>query len=232
MKKLLILILCLSFLASCVPVPAYAPKEPAASETAAAASANAGKTAEPRPTAAPTLTPTPVPTPTPTPTPVPTPTAPPDQTYTGTYFRFNVPSSWLKADVPDGAYFYPNHNDIQHTYLMYQEGPNDMSLTETKLDIALMFSSRDTITAMVEGALTDSGMTDFALSPVDIEKIKLNDITCYKGASDITLGGETYDFVGHIFLKKDKMIMLIWVGDQARYAAGLKTVYDSFQAVQ
>ena len=44
-----------------------------------------------------------------------------------------------------------------------------------------------------------------------------------------TLGGETFDFVGYIFLRKDKMVLLIWVGDEARYADDLRTVYDSFR---
>ena len=107
-----------------------------------------------------------------------------------------------------------------------------MNLSETMVDIALLFSSKEAITAMVEGALTNSGMTGFKLSPVTINKTKLNGATCYKGASDITKDGETYDFVGHIFLKKDKMVLLIWVGDQVKYAAGLKTVYDSFTAIR
>ena len=184
------------------------------------------------PTPKPTKTPTPKPTKTPRPTATPKPTEAPDQTYTGTYFKFTVPGSWLKAKTADGVYFYPDANDTRHTYFMYQETENDMGLTETKLDIALVFSSKDSITAMVEGALTGSGMTNFKLSPVTIQKTKLNGLTCYKGASDITQAGETYDFVGHIFLRGDKMVLFIWVGDQVKYAAGLKKVYDSIEAVK
>ena len=165
-------------------------------------------------------------------TPTPKPTAIPDQTYTGTYFTFTVPGSWLKARVTDGVYFYPDADDTQHTYFLYQETANDMNLTETKLDIALMFSSKESVTAMVEGALTGSGMTNFKLSPVNVQKTKLNGLTCYKGASDITQDGETYDFVGHIFLRGDKMVLFIWVGDQVKYASALKQVYDSVQAVR
>ena len=130
----------------------------------------------------------------------------------------------LKAQIALGK--------TSHAYLFYQETANEMKLTESSLDIALLFSSKETITAMVEGALTNSGMTDFTLSPVTIAKTKLNGATCYKGASDISMGGETYDFVGHIFLRKDKMVLLIWVGDQVKYAAGLKTAYDSFTAIR
>ena len=147
-------------------------------------------------------------------------------------FAFTVPGSWLKARVTDGVYFYPDADDTQHTYFLYQETANDMNLTETKLDIALMFSSKESVTAMVEGALTGSGMTNFKLSPVNIQKTKLNGLTCYKGASDITQDGETYDFVGHIFLRGDKMVLFIWVGDQVKYASALKQVYDSVQAVR
>ena len=138
----------------------------------------------------------------------------------------------MKAKTANGVYFYPDADDIQHTYFLYQETENDMGLTETKLDIALMFSSKESVTAMVEGALTGSGMTNFKLSPVTVQKTKLNGLTCYKGASDITQAGETYDFVGHIFLRGDKMVLFIWVGDQVKYASALKQVYDSIQAVR
>lgn len=230
MKKTLILILCFSLLAGCVSVPAYEPQK--AAQTGAAGEATPGVTRGPVPTATFTPAPTPTPTPTPKPTPTPTPTAPPTQTYSGTYFRFSAPGDWLRADTAHGVYFYPDQNDTQHAYLLYQETANEMKLTESSLDIALLFSSKETITAMVEGALTNSGMTGFKLSPVTVAKTKLNGATCYKGASDITIGGETYDFVGHIFLKKDKMVLLIWVGDQTKYAAGLKTVYDSVTALR
>ena len=180
----------------------------------------------------PTKTPTPKPTNTPRPTATPKPTTPPDQTYTGTYFKFVVPGSWLKAKTADGVYFYPDADDTRHTFFMYQEAENDMGLTETKMDMALMFSTRDSITAMVEGALTGSGMTNFKLSPVTIRKTKLNGLTCYKGASDITQDGETYDFVGYIFLRGDKLVLFVWVGDQTKHAAGLKKVYDSIQGVK
>ena len=248
MKKLLILTLCLSLLTGCASRSAYSPQrtEPAATAAAAAPTALTaaaepvatplpvpGVTREPvpaatsatKPTAAPTATPTPRPTATPSPTAV------PDQTCTGTYFAFEAPGSWLRADVTDGVYFYPDPADTRHTSLCYQEMPNDMGLTETKMDVALMFSSKETVTAMVEGALTNSGMTNFKLSPVNIQKTKLNGLTCYKGASDITQAGETYDFVGHIFLRGDKMVLFIWVGDQVKYASALKQVYDSVQAV-
>ena len=90
-----------------------------------------------------------------------------------------------------GVYLYPDPNDTDHTCLSYQEVPNDMNLSETMVDIALLFSSKEAITAMVEGALTSSGITGFTLSPVDIEKTKLNGFTCYRGASTVTLEGET-----------------------------------------
>lgn len=256
MKKLMILALCLLLLTGCVSVPVGVPV--IAEATGAPVAQVRQET--PAPTAAPTAEPTPEPTEklatpepatpapkatdapkagttasaatTPKPTPTPKPTAIPDQTYTGTYFTFTVPGSWLKARVTNGVYFYPDADDIQHTYFLYQETENDMGLTETKLDIALMFSSKESVTAMVEGALTGSGMTNFKLSPVTVQKTKLNGLTCYKGASDITQAGETYDFVGHIFLRGDKMVLFIWVGDQAKYAAALKKVYDSIEAVR
>ena len=203
-------------------------------------------TPTPQITAVPTEMPTRAPTPAPTDTPEPTvfrlplvplydtprPTAVPDQTYTGTYFKFTVPGSWMKAKTPKGVFFYPDADDTRHTSFLYQEVENEMGLTETKLDIALMFSSKESVTAMVEGALTGSGMTNFKLSPVTVQKTKLNGLTCYKGASDITQAGETYDFVGYIFLRGDKMVLFIWVGDQAKHAAGLKKVYDSIEAIK
>ncbi len=196
--------------------------EPATPAPKATAAPKAGDTA--KPTAAPTATARPTATP--------RPTTIPDQTYTGTYFQFTVPGSWLKARISNGVYFYPDADDTQHTYFLYQETENDMNLTETKLDIALMFSSKESVTAMVEGALTGSGMTGFKLSPVTVQKTKINGLTCYKGASDITQAGETYDFVGHIFLRGDKMILFVWVGDQTRHASDLKKVYDSIRAVR
>ena len=256
MKKWMILALCLLLLTGCVSVPVGVPV--IAEATGAPVAPVRQET--PAPTAAPTVEPTPEPTEkpatpepatpapkatdapqaettasaaaTPKSTPTPKPTAIPDQTYTGTYFAFTVPGSWLKARVTDGVYFYPDAGDTQHTYFLYQETANDMNLTETKLDIALMFSSKESVTAMVEGALTGSGMTNFKLSPVNVQKTKLNGLTCYKGASDITQDGETYDFVGHIFLRGDKMVLFIWVGDQVKYASALKQVYDSVQAVR
>ena len=240
MRKLIVLCLCLCLLMGCISVPSYVPETqwPLAKETrtpsdaAESVPATVSETTEAQITVTPAPTPAPTPTPTPVPTPTPTPTAPPTQTYSGTYFSFEAPGSWLRAEIQDGVYLYPDPHDIRHAYLLYQESPNDMKLTEASLDIALMFSSKETITAMVEGALTNSGMTDFSLSPMIIQKTKLNGSTCYKGASDITLGGETFDFVGYIFLRKDKMVLLIWVGDQTKHAAGLNTVYDSFTAIR
>ena len=256
MKKLTIFVLCLVWLIGCVPVPVgpsqaaettQAPAAPVRHETPAPSAVP--ETEPPREATAPPATPEPA-TPAPKatdapqaeatasaaatakPTPTPKPTAIPDQIYTGTYFTFTVPGSWLKARVTDGVYFYPDADDTQHTYFLYQETANDMNLTETKLDIALMFSSKESVTAMVEGALTGSGMTNYKLSPVNVQKTKLNGLTCYKGASDITQDGETYDFVGHIFLRGDKMVLFIWVGDQVKYASALKQVYDSVQAVK
>ena len=221
------------------PAPSAVPEtKPPKEATALPATAAPKATATPKAkataksTATPKSTPKPTPKSTPKPTATPRPTAVPDQTYTGTYFKFTAPGSWMKAKTADGVYFYPDVDDTRHTYFLYQETANDMNLTETKLDIALMFSSKESVTAMVEGALTGSGMTNFKLSPVTVQKTKLNGLTCYKGASDITQAGETYDFVGHIFLRGDKMVLFIWVGDQVKYAAGLKKVYDSIEAVK
>ncbi len=231
MRKLLIMTLCLSILGSCVSTPAYAPQTQAdpitAGPTAATSSASA---AAPAPEV--TAEPVPAKTAEAAEPAAAAPTAVPDQTYAGSYFQFDAPGDWLRAEMTDGVYFYPDPGDTQSTSLCYQEADNAMGLSETALDIALMFSSKDSVTAMVEGALTNSGLTNFKLSPVSIEKTKLNGLTCYKGASDITRDGQTYDFVGHIFLKKDKMVLLIWVGDQSRYAAGLETVLGSFRAVK
>lgn len=244
MKKCLVLCLCLSLLTGCVALPAFWPEgaaDQAARPTAAPAvttepvfAGTARPTAETTPLPVPgvTLVPVPAYTLAPTATATSQPTATPLQTYTGVYFRFDVPKSWLRADVEDGAYFYPDLNDIQHSYLIYQEAANDLKLTETSLDIALMFSSPEAIAAMVAGALTNSGMTNFQLSPVRIEKTRLNGITCYRGASDVVVDGERYDFEGRIFLRGSKMVLLIWVGDQVKYAEGLKTVYDSFQSLR
>lgn len=221
MKKLLILILCLALFAGCVSVPANTPQ---GSEATAALAVES--------TASPVPEDTPEPAPTATSTPAPTATPRPVQTCSGAYFRFDAPKDWLRVDVDGGVYLYPDPNDTDHTCLSYQEVPNDMNLSETMVDIALLFSSKEAITAMVEGALTSSGITGFTLSPVDIEKTKLNGFTCYRGASTVTLEGESYDFVGHIFLQGEKMVLLIWVGDQAAYADALAAVYDSFAAVR
>ena len=117
-------------------------------------------------------------------------------------------------------------------FLIYEEIPNTMKLTERTADLMLLFAPQESITAMVEGALTSSGMTGFTLSPVGIHKSELNGITCYQGASTITMEGETYDFSGHIFIRKDKLVLLIWVGDEVRYADELKIVHESLQAVR
>ena len=258
MKKLLILILCLSLLGGCISFPTLAGRKakaadgptsapvrtdgPAATvvpvkttaEPAPAAGAPASATEAPtaEPTAKPTPEPTVQPTPAPTAAPTPEPTAPPVQTYTGTYFRFDAPGSWLRAGISDGVYLYPDPNDTRHTFLLYQEASNDMKLTERSADLMLLFAPQESITAMVEGALTSSGMTGFTLSPVGIHKSELNGITCYQGASTITMEGETYDFSGHIFIRKDKLVLLIWVGDEVRYADELKIVHESLQAVR
>ena len=100
-------------------------------------------------------------------TPAPTATPRPVQTCSGAYFRFDAPKDWLRVDVDGGVYLYPDPNDTDHTCLSYQEVPNDMNLSETMVDIALLFSSKEAITAMVEGALTSSGITGFTLSPVE-----------------------------------------------------------------
>ena len=195
-------------------------------------------TAMPTPTPKPTKAPTPQPTgaatarPTARITATPKPTAVPDRTYTGTYFKFTVPGSWTQVDTGKGVRFYPDASGSPRTYFLYQEAENDMGLTEAKLDIALMFSSKDSVTEMVEKALTGSGMTNFKLSPMTVQKTKLNGLTCYKGASNITQDGETYDFVGHIFIRGKKLVLFVWVGDQTKYASSLKKVYDSIQGVK
>ena len=237
MKKLVALCLCLCLLSGCMALPAFSTEgsvEEALSPTAAPA-----VTAEPvlAGTAAPAeTTPQPMPEVTLSPAPVlteaPTASPRPIQTYTGTYFRFDVPGDWLRADMDHGVCFYPDPDDMQHTCLFYAEAANDLKLTETTVDIALLFSSPEAITSMVEGALTGSGMTGFHLSPVDIQKTRLNGIPCYHGASDVVVDGESYDFEGYVFLRKDKLVLLVWVGDQVRYADQLQPVYDSLQAVR
>ena len=237
MKKLTILCLCLLLLTGCVSLPnllsergdAPATVQEAAQETPPVPEASP----EPEPTASPsvtcgvTLSPSPEPL-----AATPRATEAPLQAYEGAYFRFQAPGEWLRARVEDGVFFYPDLNDTDHTCLSYQEVPNDMNLTETMVDLALFFSSDEAITSMVEGALTSNGVTGFTLSPVSIQKTKLNGTPCYRGASDVTVNGETYDFVGHIFLRGEKLVLLIWVGDQTAYADGLKVVYDSLQPVR
>ena len=85
---------------------------------------------------------------------------------------------------------------------------------------------------MVEKAVAESGMTNFKLSPVTVKKAQLNGLTCYEGAASITLEGATYDFSGHVFLRGNKLALLVWVGDQSRYADGLDLVYRSIQALR
>ncbi len=224
MKRLLILILCLSLLGGCISFPAMAGKKAKAAD---------GPTLAPVQTDGPAATAEP---PAPDPAPVAEATAAPAslpvQTYTGTYFRFDAPGSWLRAGISDGVYLYPDPSDTRHTFLIYEEIPNAMKLTERTADLMLLFAPQESITAMVEGALTSSGMTGFALSPVDIHKSELHGITCYQGASTIAIEGETYDFTGHIFIRKDKLVLLIWVGDEVRYADELKIVHGSLQAVR
>jgi|GEM_PF-3482452 len=246
MKRILPLCLCLLLLMGCVPLPRpwarLAPTAVPPSIQDVSEATQAPAITDPPPAAVPgTADAAPANesspavsgfTPAPSPSPAPRKTALPLQTYAGKYLRFQVPGDWLRAEVPDGVFFYPDPNDTGHTCLSCQEVPNDMKLTETMVDIALLFSSEEAITALVEGALTSSGMTGFSLSPVAVKKARLNGVSCYEGASDITLNGELYAFAGHIFLRGDRLILLIWVGDQARYAEGLKTVYASLQAVQ
>ncbi len=224
MKRLLILILCLSLLGGCISFPALAGRK---------AKAAHGPTAAPVQADGPAATAEP---PAPDPAPVAEATAGaaslPVQTYTGTYFRFDAPGSWLRAIISDGVYLYPDPNDTRHTFLLYEEIPNTMKLTERTADLMLLFAPQESITAMVEGALTSSGMTGFTLSPVDIRKSELNTIPCYRGASTIAMEGETYDFTGHIFIRKDKLALLIWVGDEVRYADELKIVHGSLEAVK
>ena len=241
MKKLLPLILCLCLLTGCVSLPALLTEEeapiiaiptaapratavpqataaPQATEAPAAPAAPATQALEGSEAQAPAATAAPA-------------TAPAEQVYAGSCFRFRVPGDWLRADHENGVFFYPDANDTQHTLLCYQEVPNEMGLTESTMDLALMFSSKDTITAMVEGALASSGLTDFTLSPVTVKKTKLNGLTCYKGTSDITMKGETYDFTGYIFLRGDKLCLLLWAGDEDQHAQGLKTAFDSLESL-
>lgn len=224
MKRLLILILCLSLQGGCISFPALAGKKAKAAD---------GPTAAPVQTDGPAATAEP---PAPDPAPVAEATAAPAslpvQTYTGTYFRFDAPGSWLRAIISDGVYLYPDPNDTRHTFLLYEEIPNTMKLTERTADLMLLFAPQESITAMVEGALTSNGMTGFTLSPVDIRRSELNTIPCYWGASTIAMEGETYDFTGHIFIRKDKLALLIWVGDEVRYIDELKIVHGSLEAVR
>lgn len=238
MKKLLPLILCLCLLTGCVSLPARLTEEEApiiAIPTAAPrATAVPQATAAPQATEAPAAPATNAPAESEAQAPAATAapaTAPAEQVYAGSCFRFRVPGDWLRADHENGVFFYPDANDTQHTLLCYQEVPNEMRLTESTMDLALMFSSKDTITAMVEGALASSGLTDFTLSPVTVKKTKLNGLTCYKGTSDITMKGETYDFTGYIFLRGDKLCLLLWVGDEDQHAQGLKTAFDSLESL-
>ena len=231
MKRLLILILCLSLLTGCMALPAFsrregaiqavtaAPTEAPATPVSAIVSAPPSLTTEPLPQA----TAAPVSTAAPTATPVPL------QAYVGGRFQFDVPGGWLRANLADGVCFYPDPGDIQRTALFYQEMANELKLTETSVDIALLFAGKETVTALVEKALTDSGFTGFTLSPVDISKTKLNGLTCYAGASRMDMDGETFDFTGHVFLRGDRIILLVWVGDEARYTDELGAVYDSFR---
>ena len=232
MKKLLPLILCLCLLTGCVSLPARLTEEEApiiAIPTAAPRATAAAKATE-APAAPATNAPAESEAQVPAATAAPA-TAPAEQVYAGSCFRFRVPGDWLRADHENGVFFYPDANDTQHTLLCYQEVPNEMGLTESTMDLALMFSSKDTITAMVEGALASSGLTDFTLSPVTVKKTKLNGLTCYKGTSDITMKGETYDFTGYIFLRGDKLCLLLWAGDEDQHAQGLKTAFDSLESV-
>ncbi len=232
MKKLLPLILCLCLLTGCVSLPARLTEEEApiiAIPTAAPRATAAAKATE-APAAPATNAPAESEAQAPAATAAPA-TAPAEQVYAGSCFRFRVPGDWLRADRENGVFFYPDANDTQHTLLCYQEVPNEMGLTESTMDLALMFSSKDTITAMVEGALASSGLTDFTLSPVTVKKTKLNGLTCYKGTSDITMKGETYDFTGYIFLRGDKLCLLLWAGDEDQHAQGLKTAFDSLESL-
>ncbi len=247
MRKLIVCVLCL-LLPGCVALPVFPPERsaaPSAQIVAVPTSAEAtprpvpGVTRElvpaatftPAPTATPAHTPTPAPTPTPTPLPTPTPTPAP-RTFTGGYLRFDVPYDWMEATTPKSVYFYPDMNDTRHTFLLYQEVNNSMKLTERSVDIALIFSSPESIAAMVAGTLTDSGMTNIQLSPLSVEKTQLNGLTCYRGASDIVLEGEAYDFVGHVFLRGNKLILLVWVGDEAQYGRELDMVYRSIESIR
>ena len=231
MKKLIVLCLCLSLLSGCVALPALSAEEPV--DQAALAATLPAVQATPRPVPGVTLPPVPFITVSAVPraTEGPAATIQPVQTYTGTYLRFDVPEDWLRIDISDGVFFYPDPRDTQHTYFFYEEVPNDLGLTETTLDLALLFSSRKAIASMVEGALAGSGMTDFSLSPMGIEKTKLNGITCYYGASNVVAEGEDYDFEGRIFLRGDTMVLLVWVGDATLYADQLLSIYDSLRAM-
>ena len=238
MKRIIVCILCTFLLSGCVSVPAFMPAE-STLEPASQVSPME-ETAVPEPVSTPSPTDTPIPSPSSTPAPSPTftttaaatPTPVPVQNYRGSYFSFDVPGEWLKIPYQDGVFFYPDLSDTEHTFLYYQETDNSLHLNEVSLDITLMFASPESLTAMVEGALAGSGMTDISLSPVDISKTDLNGITCYQGRSECTSEGEIYDFTGHIFLRGSKMVLLLWVGDEAKHSAGLHTVYDSIESLR
>ena len=241
MKKLLIPILCLSLLTGCTlpfPLPDLPFSLPDLPDLPFLSCAKATRAPEVvlEPTTAPASTTPEPPTVTAEPEPVPaateTPAPPANQAYAGTYLRFEAPGSWRKVEVPDGAYFYPDLNDTASTFLLYQEAPNEMKLTETSVDVALLFASGESIAAIVEKVLADNGFTDFTLAPVDVKKTKINGLTCYRGASTVTVEGQDHDLSGHIFIRKDRLILLIWAGDEATYAEGLGLVYDSLQAVK
>ena len=239
MRKLIVCILCLCLLSGCAVMPGVTERSlrpravevmavPAAPKIASRPELRSMPAipCEPVPMALfmaePTSEPVPVPAAEPSPVPV--------QTFTGESLRFDVPEEWIRADATGGVYVFPDVRDVVHNFLYYQEEANKLRLTETSLDVFLMFSSVKSVTAMVEGALTDSGMTDFTLAPVDVEKTSLNGLTCYRGTSSIVLQGESYHFEGYVFLREDKLVLLAWVGDQARYAAGLDIVYRSIQS--
>ena len=212
MKKLLIGILCLCLLAGCASQPALSQTEQAVASV----------------TAAPTIVPA---TATPEPAATATPEPRPTQTYTGAYFQFDVPEDWQRQEYAEGVCFFPDPDDKDHTALLYQEMDNELKLTETSVDIALMLSPKKAITSIVEKALDSKGFTDFTLSPVDVSKTELNGATCYRGASDITMNGETYSCTGYAFLREEKIILLVWVGDETRYADGLDALYGSLKAL-
>lgn len=223
MKKLTVLCLCLGLLGGCRLLPVFS-----AQETAPQASAPVPLEV----TMPPQVTDTPLPTPTCTPEPTPTSTAPVTQTCGGACFRFDAPEAWRRYDLDGGVCLYPDAGDTRHTFLLYQETENSLGLTETALDVALFLSPKKVITDMVAKALTQSGFTDFTLSPVSAKKASLNGLTCYRGATTVTVSGESFAFEGYVFLRGDSLILLIWSGDAARFAEGLNVVYDSFREIQ